>query len=70
MDDDFLLRNYTSKVIYGCKIEHYEDDKFVYDEFKPLEIRSDTIMDKLERLFLTSLFLITVVGIVFIIHCL
>lgn len=70
MDDEVLLKNYTTKVIYGHKIEYYENDKFIYDEFQPLEIRPDTIIDKLERLFLTSLFLITVTGIVFIIHCL
>ena len=70
MDDDLLLKNYTTKVIYGHKIEHYDGDKFWYDEFQPLDIKPDTIIDKLERLFLTTLFLIAATGIVYIIHCL
>ena len=69
MDDDMNIENYTTKVIYGHKIEHYYGDKLMRDEFEPLEIRPDTIIDKLERLFLTSLFFTTVVGIVYIIHC-
>lgn len=59
-----------TKITYGCEIEHYSDGKFDYKEFQPLNINSNTILDKLERLLLTSLFFITVVGIVFIIHCL
>lgn len=70
MDNDDLMEHYSTKVIYGHKIEHYANDKFWYDEFQPLDIRQDTILDKLERLFLTTLFFITVIGVVFIIHCL
>lgn len=70
MGEDDFAENYTTKVIYGHKIEHYANDKFCYDEFQPLDIRQDTILDKIERLFLTTLFFITVVGVVFIIHCL
>ncbi|MBP5597566.1 MAG: hypothetical protein J6Y02_19500 [Pseudobutyrivibrio sp.] len=70
MYDDMPLQNYTTKAIYGHKIEHYIGDKFWYDEFQPLEIKSDTILDKLERLILTSLFFVTVFGIVYIMHCL
>lgn len=45
--DDFTEENYKTEVIYGYKIKHYSNDEYLYDEFQPLEIRRDTILDKL-----------------------